>query len=156
LTHFGGGYDSDGDDDVIEGESREVGDDHGGQRRISWKKFLLLGLVLAGAILLLLAAFNSCGGGDSQSTGDTDSPTVVPTEVATTPEPTASTAASTPTATSTSAVTVPTATVRADTGDPLGLTDGSSGSGGIVMFVLALLVATSCVWIFFRKTGSTA
>ena len=85
MTHFGGGYDSDDDADVIEGESREVGDDHGGPRRISWKEFLLLALALAlaGAILLLLAAFNSCGGGDSQSTGDTDSPTVVPTVVPT-------------------------------------------------------------------------
>ena len=83
MTHFGGGYDSDDDADVIEGESREVGDDHGGPRRISWKEFLLLALALAGAILLPLAAFNSCGGGDSQSTGDTDSPTVVPTVVPT-------------------------------------------------------------------------
>ena len=112
MTHFGGGYDPDDDSDIIEGEAREVDADHE-PRRFSWKKLLLLALALAGAILLLLAAFNSCGGGDSQSTGDTDSPTVVPTEVATTPEPTASTAASTPTATSTSAVTVPTATVRA-------------------------------------------
>ncbi len=152
MTHFGGGYDPDDDSDIIEGEAREVDADHE-PRRFSWKKLLLLALALAGAILLVFAAFNSCGGGDSQSPGDTDSlTTVVPTEVVTTPEPTASVTVSTPTATSTSAVTVPTATVRADTGDPLGLTDGSSGSG-VVMFVLALLVATSCVWIFFRKTG---
>ncbi len=188
MTHFGGGHVPDDDDpDIIEGEAREIDDDHGPRtrwfdrfrrrsvaddpvdpddaededgrqpRRISLRKLLLLALALVGAILLALAFSNACGGGDSQSPDDTDSPTAVPTEVEATPEPTKSaTATSTPTSTPTSVVVVPTATVRADTGDPLGLTGGSSGSGGIVMFALALLVAASCVWIFFRKTGPKA
>lgn len=124
----------------------------GPPRTISWKKLLLIALALVGVILLAFALSNGCGGG-SQSSDGTDSPTAEPTENVATPEPTKiSTATSTPTSTATSVVEVPTATVRADTGDPLGLAGGSSGSGGVVMLALALLVAALCVLVFFRKT----
>lgn len=132
-------------------------EDEPGPRRISARKLLLLALALVGAILIGFAALNSCGGGDSQSPGDTDSPTAVPSEETTiTPEPTQSAVTSTPTPTPTSAIAVPTATVRADTGDPLGVTGGSSGPGGLLMLTAALVTAALCTIVFLRKTGPSA
>ncbi len=162
LTSFGAsgsGYDPDEDPDedpdVIDGESRVI--DEGGRvggstRRFSLKKLLL---IAAGIGLLALTLFFAMCRGDGADDQQPSSASETPTPIDSTPTvvPTRSaTSAPTITATATSAVAVPSATVRADTGDPFGVTSSSSSFGLLTLAVLA--VAVLCLCAFFRATAA--